>query len=83
MSNLNNQLKGDAGEYFVAYQLAKRGINPALLSLKSKGVDILATDNGNTVISIQVKTSAGQTKPRQWDVGKRKPNYSKFFFISS
>lgn len=71
-----NKLLGDAGEYYVAFQLARRGINPALLSQNALGCDILATDDGTTVISIQVKTSEGKGSSRQWCVGKHKPTGS-------
>jgi hypothetical protein len=71
---ISNKLLGDAGEHYVAFQLARMGINPAMLSANSKGVDLLATDNGKNVISIQVKTSAGRNAPRQWDVGSHQPN---------
>lgn len=75
-----NKLLGDAGEHYVAFQLARMGINPAMLSANSKWVDILATDNGKNVVSIQVKTSAGRNAHRQWDVGKHCPDSSKYFF---
>jgi len=78
--NLNNKLKGDAGEYFVAFELARRGINPAIMSRNSKGVDLLATDNGENVISIQVKTSSGTNNHKQWDVGSHSPSHSETFF---
>ena len=78
---LLNKLLGNAGEHYVAFQLARMGINPALLSENSKGVDILATDDGKNLISIQVKTSAGRNASRQWDVGKHCPNSSKNFFF--
>jgi hypothetical protein len=77
---IQNKLLGDAGEYYIAFELARRGINPDIMSRNSMGVDILATDDGQTVISIQVKTSAGRNQPRLWDVGKHSPNHSPTFF---
>jgi hypothetical protein len=80
MNKINNTLLGDAGEYYVAFRLASMGINPALMSRNSKGVDILATDNGQKVISIQVKSSRGKNNPRRWDVGRHRPAPSASFF---
>ena len=79
-NNLSNKLKGDSGEYYIASELARRGINPAILTTNSKGADILATTDGQKVISIQVKTSAGNILPRRWDVGNHKPKPSNIFF---
>lgn len=80
MKKINSVLLGDAGEYYVAFRLAAMGINPALMSRNSKGVDILATDNGQNVISIQVKSSRGKNNPRRWDVGNHCPKPSASFF---
>lgn len=80
MSKIQNKLLGDAGEYYVAFQLARRGISPALLSTNTKGVDLLATISGRNSISIQVKASAGRNNPRTWAVGKHRPEISKTFF---
>lgn len=80
MKKINSVLLGDAGEYYVAFRLAAMGINPALMNRNSKGVDILATDNGQNVISIQVKSSRGKNNPRRWDVGNHFPKPSASFF---
>jgi len=80
MKRSHNQLLGNAGEYFIAFQLARRGLNPAILGQNSQDVDILATDGGQTVVNIQVRTSAGRNQPRRWDVGRHRPNHSKNFF---
>ena len=77
---ISNKLLGDAGEHYVAYRLAMLGINPALLSTNSKGADILATNTGKNVVSIQVKTSSGRNAPMQWDLGKHRPDPSEIFF---
>lgn len=77
---ISNKLLGDAGEHYVAFQLARMGISPAMLSVNSTGVDILATDNGKNVISIQVKASSGRNAPRNWDVGKHQPAANSHFF---
>jgi hypothetical protein len=79
INQTSTQLIGDAGEYYIAFQLAKRGINPSITNRNSKNVDILATKDGQTAISIQVKTSEGKTEPRKWFIGK-KPNYSRYYF---
>ncbi len=80
MRRINNKLLGDAGEHYVAFQLARRGVSPALLSTNTKGADLLATISGRNSISIQVKTSAGRNNPRTWAVGKHKPEVSDTFF---
>jgi hypothetical protein len=77
---LNNQLISEAGEHFIAYHLAMRGINPAIMPKNSKGIDILATDDGRRVISVQVKASTGRNSPRKWMVGKNKPKYADHFY---
>lgn len=78
----SNKLIGDAGEYLIAYNLARRGISPALMNQGAKAVDILCTIDGSKVVSIQVKSSWARTAPRQWMVGKYKPNPSlNYFYI--
>lgn len=77
---VHNKLLGDAGEYYIAFELARRGITPAIMTRNSLGADILATVDGQSVVSIQVKTSAGRNQPRLWDVGKHRPNHSQTFF---
>lgn len=76
----SSKLVGDAGEYFIAYNLAKRGISPALMNQGTKAVDILCTIDSSKVVSIQVKSSWAKTAPRQWMVGKHKPSPSSSFF---
>lgn len=77
---MNSNLIGDAGEYLVSYCLSRRGIAAALMNTGAKGVDILATDDGENVVSIQVKSSQGKSQPRQWIVGKKRPSASSHFF---
>ncbi|WP_208855524.1 hypothetical protein [Pseudoalteromonas translucida] len=78
---MNNKLIGDSGEYFVSYNLSRRGLSCALMNNGAKGVDILVTDDGKSVVSIQVKTSQGKSQPRQWMVGKNAPSASNNFFF--
>ena len=73
---------GIAGEHFIAYNLARRGINPALMNAGARAVDILATIDGSTVVSIQVKASWARQAPRQWIVGRHKPSPSPNFFYA-
>lgn len=77
---MNNKLIGDSGEYLVSYHLARRGLASALMNSGTKGVDILVTDDGKSVASIQVKSSQGKSQPRQWMVGKNQPSASNNFF---
>ncbi|HFQ5139446.1 hypothetical protein [Vibrio rotiferianus] len=77
---MDNKTIGDAGEYLVAYNLSRRGLSAALMNAGTKGVDILVTDDGKSVASIQVKSSQGKSQPRQWMVGKKQPNPSDNFF---
>jgi hypothetical protein len=77
---MNNQLIGDAGEYLVAYNLSRRGLAVALMNNGTKGVDLLVTDDGKSVASIQVKASQAKTQPRQWIVGKKQPSVADNFF---
>jgi hypothetical protein len=84
MTRVDDRLLGDAGEYFVALQLARRGICPTTLSRNTKTFDLTATANGKT-LNIQVKTSAGRNHDRSWYVGKNKPNPSDdfiYFFVN-
>ena len=77
---MNNKLIGDSGEYLVSYHLSRRGLAAALMNRGAKGVDILVTDDGKSVASIQVKTSQGKSQPKQWIVGKNQPRVSRNFF---
>lgn len=77
---LNSRIVGDAGEYLVAYNLSRRGLAVALMNRGAKGVDMLVTNNGKDVVSIQVKSSQGRSQPRQWMVGKHQPSPSSHFF---
>ncbi len=54
----------------------------ALMNNGAKGVDILVTDDGKSVASIQVKSSQGKSQPRQWMVGKKQPSVSNNFFYA-
>lgn len=76
----STKLIGDAGEFYVAFNLARRGVHPALLSTNAKGADLLVTDDGQKIVSIQVKTSAARHDPRIWQVNKP-PSVSKDFFF--
>ncbi|OGT36277.1 MAG: hypothetical protein A2W28_10260 [Gammaproteobacteria bacterium RBG_16_51_14] len=80
MEKIHPKLLGDAGEHYVAFELARRGVSPALLSSNTKGADILATVSGRKVVSIQVKASAGANNSSTWAVGKHKPEVSDTFY---
>jgi hypothetical protein len=71
----------DAGEYYVAFRLAKMGISSAMVSKGSKSVDILGTIDGSRSVSIQVKSTAWHEASLQWDVGKNKPVPSETFYF--
>jgi hypothetical protein len=77
---MDNRTIGDAGEYFVAYNLSRRGLSVALMNSGTRGVDLLVTDDGKSLASIQVKASQGKSQPRQWMVGKKQPTPSENFF---
>lgn len=76
----NTSLIRDAGEYGVAFQLARLGITAALTPRNSKSVDILATVDGSKNLAIQVKASAGRHNHRGWDLGKNNPPKSSSLF---
>lgn len=77
---LNSRIVGDAGEYLVAYNLSRRGLAVALMNQGAQGVDMLVTNDGKDVVSVQVKSSQGRNQPRQWMVGKHQPSPSAHFF---
>lgn len=77
---MDNRTIGDTGEYLVAYYLSRMGLSVALMNSGTKGVDLLVTDDGKSVVSIQVKASLGRNQPRQWMVGKHQPSASDNFF---
>lgn len=84
MARVDDRLLGDAGEYFVALQLARRNIIPTILPKGTTKYDLTASANGK-IINIQVKTSAGRNHDRSWYVGKNKPNPSDdfiYFFVN-
>ena len=66
MTNQTTPLQGGiAGEYFVAGELARRGIIASLTLRNTKGVDVLASSaDGLRSASIQVKTCHGTN--RRW-----------------
>jgi len=58
MAKGQSQFIGASGQYFVAYQLAKRNIHASLTLGNAPSVDIIAAkEDGSKSISIQVKTS--------------------------
>ena len=82
MEKLLTNLIGNAGEHYVAFELSRRGVSSAMLSVNTKGADILATISGKYVVSIQVKASAGSNDPRTWAVGRKPPTPSpNFYFV--
>lgn len=62
-------LIGNAGEYYVAAELLKRGVVAALAPRNAPSFDILATKTGKT-IRIRVKTKSGEYTDWQWVVKK-------------
>jgi len=81
MGRLINRMIADAGEYYVAFRLAKMGISSAMVSKGSKSVDIIGTVDGSRSISIQVKTTAWHEQSLQWDFGKNIPVQSDSFYF--
>jgi hypothetical protein len=81
MTERTTAVTGTAGEHFVAYCLAKRGLLPALTRGGSPSVDILvASQDGGSTVAIQVKTSSWarreykrkkETNYWLWDVGAK------------
>ncbi|MCJ7533626.1 MAG: hypothetical protein MUO64_21700 [Anaerolineales bacterium] len=62
-------LIGNAGEYFVAAELLKRGVIAALAPRNAPAFDILATDREKTVRS-RVKTKTAEYDVWQWAIKK-------------
>lgn len=76
-----NQFTGAAGEYYVAYELARKGLHAALTSGNSLSVDVIvALPSGESSLALQVKTSRRAARRRkinefiwkEWDVGRAK-----------
>lgn len=57
---MDNQKVGLSGEFFVAAELLKRGIQVALTLGNAKDVDLLVQPEGGKPISVQVKTLKGR-----------------------
>ena len=67
---LETNLVGIAGEYYVAAELTHRSFIAAISLRNSQGIDIIAsTTDGKLAFSIQVKTSSGHDP--KWIVSKR------------
>jgi hypothetical protein len=80
-SKLSNHAIGDAGEFYVAFQLSRRNVRSVVLPNNFKAIDLFVTINGIKSASIQVKTTA-DTRSMYWYVGSNKPTPSdSFFFI--
>ncbi|MGM0783612.1 MAG: hypothetical protein ACQEUM_05845 [Pseudomonadota bacterium] len=77
MTKAKSQFVGAAGQYYVCYELARRGIHASLTVGNAPAVDIVAAKaDGSRSLSIQVKTSRGAYRRRrygregcEWDVG--------------
>lgn len=78
-SRARNQFTGAAGEYYVAYELARKGLHAALTSGNSLSVDVIvALASGESSLALQVKTSRRAARRRkmnefiwkEWDVGR-------------
>ena len=67
VTKIHSIQSGVAGEYFVAGELARRGIVASITLRNSRGVDILACQPGaeSRTISIQVKTNQGNNNDWQ------------------
>jgi hypothetical protein len=69
---LSKQLSGIAGEYYVAAELSRRGYLAAITLRNSESVDLLVSNQeGNKLISIQVKTTQNKLK---WMLSKKIEN---------
>ena len=66
----DTRMIGDAGEYYVAYRLAKMGITSAIVSRGSRSVDIMCTRDGSRSMSIQVKTTCDRKDYKRWYLGE-------------
>lgn len=60
-SGHSNKLVGQAGEYLVAGELARRGLISTTFTGNVPHYDIIASDEEGKHVSVQVKTSAGQS----------------------
>jgi len=80
MTKMNDHNVQCAGEYLVCAELCRRNITAALVLGNAPNIDVLATIDGQRQISIQVKTSRGNTQPLSWLVGNKTPNPSESFF---
>lgn len=78
MAQARSQFVGAAGQYFVAYSLAVRGVNASLTLGNAPSVDVLAASpDGRRTLAIQVKTSRNAYRRmryerqdcHEWDVG--------------
>jgi len=73
-----SQFVGAAGQHYVAYCLAIRGVHAAITLGNVPDVDIIiAKSNGSLALSVQVKTSRWAHRPSrygkescEWDVGE-------------
>ena len=73
---------GNAGEFFVAGELARRGFTVALPTAKVENIDLLAMQSGSfRQISIQVKTAAASKSV--WPLSKKHETLiaENFFYV--
>lgn len=85
MSNSNNVSTGNAGEYFVAGELERRGFTAAVPMSNTKDFDILAINRDSfKQFAIQVKTTIH--KQRVWSLSQKNEMISGdniiYFFVS-
>lgn len=67
-------LAGVAGEYYVAAELSRRGFIASISLRNTRGMDILATNQGGTrSVTIQVKTT--QKKGDSWLLGEKAESF--------
>ena len=62
MKKLNSKLIGDAGEYYVAGELTRRGYVVTFTSPNTKNIDLIVTNEDSKKIkNLQVKTTSNNT----------------------
>jgi hypothetical protein len=79
---LSKTLSGVAGEYFVAAELSRRGNIASITLRNTKGVDILAADEGGSKTAmVQVKTNKGAE--RSWMLNSKAEGISedRLFYV--
>ena len=68
---MNNQIVGNVGMYYVCYMLSERGWNVMPTARNAKGIDIVAYRDDGKFVGIQVKSFS---KPCAIPLGKSRDN---------